>query len=92
MTENPQVGQVTEVGNLADQIAEAADLGPCIHGLCTSTVVGYITRTEGPSARLTVITGPRAEELAGLTDSPLSLVCVEHAHQALDDLLTKEPR
>lgn len=72
----------------------AADLGPCGVGDCTADAVAYLVRTLGRSARLTVITGPRAVELAGgpVTANALWTACHEHAGAALDDLLTKGDR
>lgn len=64
-------------------------LGSCGAGVCTADAVAYIARTNGPSARFTVITGPRAVALAdGSATADITMtVCHEHAVAALDDLL-----
>jgi hypothetical protein len=65
------------------------DLGPCGVGLCTADAVAFLVHTLGRSARLTIITGPRATELAACpaTADTTMTVCHEHAAQALDELL-----
>ena len=63
-------------------------IGPCVRDLCTADAVAYVARTTGSSARLTVITGDRAEALADMPHgSALDVVCAEHAAQELDALL-----
>ncbi len=66
-----------------------ADLGPCGVGDCTSDAVAYLSRTLGRSARLTVITGPRAVDLADgpATADATKLACHEHTAAVLDELL-----
>jgi hypothetical protein len=68
-------------------------LGPCIKDLCTADAVAYLYRTQGPSARLTVITGPRAAELAdAIPESVEDVMCGDHTRQALDDFLASQER
>jgi hypothetical protein len=63
-------------------------LGPCVQDLCTADAVAYVWRTAGPSARLTVVIGPRAVELAdGIDTSALNVMCADHAREELDDYL-----
>ncbi|MEO3856154.1 hypothetical protein ABGB08_14705 [Acrocarpospora sp. B8E8] len=62
------------------------DLGPCGIRDCTADAVAVVFSTVGESARLTVVIGTRAAELA---DGPVAAeaVCHEHAGEALDALL-----
>jgi hypothetical protein len=70
-------------------VTTVSGLGPCGQGGCTADAVAYLVRTLGKSARLTVITGPRAVELADhhTTADVTRTVCHEHAAAVLDDLL-----
>jgi hypothetical protein len=67
-------------------------LGPCLRDLCTADAVAYVASTHGTSGRLTAIIGPRAAQLVdALPESALAVVCTEHAHDALDELLSRAP-
>ncbi|MFD9950815.1 hypothetical protein ACFWYW_58685 [Nonomuraea sp. NPDC059023] len=66
-----------------------ADIGPCGDGSCTAEAVAYAFRTLGCSARLTIVTGQRAAELA---DHPSTadyrlVLCHEHVVGLVDELL-----
>ncbi len=76
-------------GNEGPATVEAADrplraLGPCAVMWCDRDGVAYVFATVGASARITVVTGPRAAVLGSTT--PGGFLGVRCLDQALDDV------
>ncbi len=61
--------------------------------LCDRPGVAYLYRTNGPNARLTVVTGPRAATLStGTAQGLLAVRCRECVVEELDTLLDEAAR
>lgn len=59
--------------------APLLNLGRCMDGFCDRTALVYVAGPHyGPSARVTIISGPRAAELAS-GDGVANLRCIECA-------------
>lgn len=68
------------------------DLGMCGAGYCDAPAVVYVSRQEPgrTGARLVVIAGDRARQLAVVGTAADNVRCVDHAHDELDGLIALE--
>lgn len=66
-----------------------APLGPCATMWCDRDGVTYVFTTVGASARVTVVTGPRAVLLAATTpEGFLGVRCLDCALNDVQDVIT----
>ncbi len=80
-------------GNDGHGAAAAVDLpvpalGPCAVMWCDRDAVAYVFATVGASARITVVTGPRAAVLGSTTpEGFLGVRCLDHALDDVQDVI-----
>ncbi len=68
-------------------------LGPCAVMWCFAPGVAYVFATVGASARITVVTGPRAAVLGATTpEGFLGVRCAEHVLHDVQAVIEGGPR
>lgn len=69
-------------------LGSQVNLGLCNSGYCDSPAVAYVSRRRGPSGRVLIILGARAQQIGA--NEPLALRCLDCAHHELDIALGAE--